>query len=42
MDKWKVAKKEVIQKKELFDGLIKCIVLGLPLKDYVEAMSEIG
>ena len=28
--------------KELFDGLIKCIVPGLPLKDHVEAMREMG
>ena len=29
-------------KKKLVDGLIKCIVPGLPLKDYLEAMHEIG
>ena len=28
--------------KELVDGLIKCIVPGLPLKDYLEAMREMG
>ena len=27
---------------ELVDGLIKCIVPGLPLKDYLEAMREMG
>ena len=28
--------------KELVDGLIKCIAPGLPLKDYLEAMREMG
>ena len=28
--------------KELVDGLIKCILPGIPLKDYLEAMREMG
>ena len=28
--------------KELVDGLIKCILPGIPLKDYFEAMREMG